>query len=233
MPSGTILVVIVDAQLRRTIQDARVAEVHCFIEAVGRNDALHGLPDERCDIVLRDIDSEQESCLDLCRERRRASDVPVFVSAAQKCDRHKANTLDAGADDYMVKPLAMQEVLARIRAVLRRKSAESEHPIFISNNLTIDCEQRTVCVAGKVMRLLLRLSVEYIGKPPNHRRLLQAMWGSQDGNQSECLRVLVCQLRKKVEVNPRYPKFICTVPWFGYNFALPRPSVSQPSNAEG
>ena len=167
-----------------------------------------------------DIDSEKESGLDLCREMPSMSGVPAFISAAQKCDRHKVNALDAGADDYIVKPLAMQEFLARIRAVLWRKSSESEHPIFISNNLTIDCEQRTECVAGKVMRLLLRLLVEYVGKPPNHRRLLQAMCGSQYGSQSKYLRVVVCQLRKNVEVNPRYPKFICTDPWFGYHFAL-------------
>ena len=239
MLSGTILVVVVDPHIRRTIQDALVAEGHCVIEAVGRNDALHSPPDERPDIVLMDFDSEQESCLDLCREMRRVSDVPIFAFAAQHCERDKVNALDAGADDYIVKPLAMQEFLARIRAVLRRKSAQREHPIFVSDDLTIDFEQRTVCVAGKLMRLtpneheLLRLLVENQGKPLRHRRLLHAMWGSQCGRQSEHLRVLVCQLRKKVEVNPRYPKFICTDPWFGYHFAPPRPSDLQPSNAEG
>jgi two-component system KDP operon response regulator KdpE len=239
MLSGTILVAVVDPHVRRTIQDALVAAGHCVIETVGRNDALQNLSDERPDIVLVDFDSEQESCLDLCREMRRVSDMPIFVFAAQHCERDKVNALDAGADDYLVKPLAMQEFLARIRAVLRRKSAQREHPIFVSNDLTIDFEQRTVCVAGKVMRLtpkeheLLRLLVENQGKPLKHRRLLQAMWGSQCGAQAELLRVLICQLRKKVEVNPRYPKFICTDPWFGYHFASPRPSDLQPSHAEG
>jgi two-component system KDP operon response regulator KdpE len=92
-------------------------------------------------------------CRNLCREMRRVSDVPIFVFAGQHCERDKVNALDAGADDYIVKPLAMQEFLARIRAVLRRNSAQREHPIFVSNDLTIDFEQRTVCVAGKVMRL--------------------------------------------------------------------------------
>jgi two-component system KDP operon response regulator KdpE len=239
MLSGMILVVVVDPHVRRTIQDALVAEGHCVVEVVDRNDALQSLPDERPDIVLVDFDSEQESCLDLCREMRRVSDVPIFVFAAQHCERDKVNALDAGADDYIVKPLAMQEFLARIRAVLRRKSAQRERPIFVSNDLTIDFEQRTVCVAGKVMRLtpkeheLLRLLVENQGKPLKHRRLLQAMWGSQCGSQSELLRVLVCQLRKKVEVDPRYPKLICTDPWFGYHFAPHGPSDLQPSNAEG
>jgi two-component system KDP operon response regulator KdpE len=218
MLSGTILVAVVDPHVRRTIQDALVAERHCVIEAVGRNDALQSLPDERPDIVLVGFDSEQESCLDFCCEIRRVSDVPIFVFAAQHCERDKVDAIDAGADDYIVKPLAMQEFLARIRAVLRRKSAQREHPIFVSNDLTIDFEQKIVCVACKAMCLtpkeheLLRLLVENQGKPLKHRSLLQAMWGSQCGSQSEHLRVLVCQLRKKVEVNRRYPKFICTDP---------------------
>ena len=228
MLSGTILVAVVDPHVRRTIQDALVAAGHCVIEAVGRNDALQNLSDERPDIVLVDFDSEQESCLDLCREMRRVSDMPIFVFAAQHCERDKVNALDAGADDYLVKPLAMQEVLARIRAVLRRKSAQREHRVFASNGLTIDFEQRTVCGAGKGMRLtpkehgLLRLFVKDQGTPLKHRRLLQATWGSQCGSQSEHLRVLVCQLRKKLEINPRYPKFICTDSWFGYHFVPPR-----------
>ena len=96
MLSGTILVVVVDPHVRRTIQDALVAEGHCFIEAVGRHDALQSLPDERPDIVLMDFDSEPESCLDLCREMRRVSDVPIFAFAAQHCERDKVNALDAG-----------------------------------------------------------------------------------------------------------------------------------------
>jgi two-component system, OmpR family, KDP operon response regulator KdpE len=156
------------------------------------------------------------------------SDVPILVFAAQYCERDKVDALDAGADDYMVKPLAMRELLARIRARLRRSSTLREHPIYVSNDLTIDFEQRTVCVAGKVMRLtpkeheLLRLLVENQGKPLKHRKLLRAIWGAQCGSQSEYLRVLVYQLRKKVEVNPRYPKFICTDPWFGYHFEPPQ-----------
>jgi two-component system, OmpR family, KDP operon response regulator KdpE len=228
MPSSAILVVVVDTHVRRTIQNPLAAEGHSFIEAAALNDALHGLPDERPDTVLMDIESEQEGCFDLYRDKRRVNDVPIFVFAAQKCERHKVNASDAGADDYIVKLLAMQESLARIRAVLRQNSAPGKHQIFISKDLTIDCEQRTVCEAGKVTRLtpeeheLLRLLVENQGKPLRDRRLLEAMWGSQYGSQSEHLRALVCQLRKKVEVNPRYPKLNCTDPWFGYHFAPPR-----------
>ena len=89
-----------------------------FHRGAGRNDALRGLPDERRNIVLMDIDPEQESCLDLCRDMRRVSEVPTFVFAARKCDRHMVNALDAGTDDNIVKPRALEDILARIRAVL-------------------------------------------------------------------------------------------------------------------
>jgi two-component system KDP operon response regulator KdpE len=150
------------------------------------------------------------------------------VFAAQHCEIDKVSALDAGADDYMVKPIAIRELLARIRAVLRRTCAQRERPAFVSNELTIDFERRLVCVKGKINRLtpneheLLRLLVENQGKSLKHRKLLQAVWGPHCGSQSDHLRVLVSQLRRKVELNPRYPKFICTDPWFGYRFEPPQ-----------
>ena len=228
MISSTILVAVVDPHVRRGILNALVAEGHCAVEAVRYNDALESLRNTQPDVILLDFDTAQKRCLDLCREMRRASDVPIFVFAAQHCEMDKVSALDAGADDYMVKPLAIQELLARIRAALRRISAQREYPAFVSNDLKIDFEQRTVCARGKVTRLtpneheLLRLLVENRGKTLKHRKLLQAIWGSHCGSQSEYLRVLVYQLRKKVEFNPRYPKFICTDPWFGYRFEPPR-----------
>jgi two-component system KDP operon response regulator KdpE len=154
--------------------------------------------------------------------------VQIFAFAAQNRQRDKVIALDAGAEDYIVKLLAMQESLALIRAVLRRNSAQGKHQIFISKDLTIECDQRTVCVAGKETRLTpeeheeLRLLIENQGKTLRDHRLHEAMWGSEYGSQSEDLRVSVCQLRKKVEVNPRYSKLICTDPWFGDHFAPPR-----------
>ena len=228
MLSGTILFAVVDPYVSRTIQEALVAEELCIVEAPSRNDVLQSLPNERLKIALINSDSEQDSGLDLCREMQRVSDVPIIGFAAQHCKRDKVNAFDSGGDDYIVKPLAMQEFLVRIRAVLRRNSALREHPIFVSNNLTIDFGQRTVCVRAKIMHLtskeheLPRLLVENQDKPLRHCRLLQAMWRSQCERHFEHLRVLLCQLRKKVTVNPRSPKLIFTDPWFGYHFALPR-----------
>ena len=239
MLSGTILVVAVDPHVRRTIRDALVSEGHCVIEAVGRNDALQSPPDQRPDVVLMDCDSERESCLDLCREMRRVSDVPIFVFAAKHCERDKLNALDARADDYIVKPLAMREFPVWIRAVLRRKSAQREHRVFASNGLTIDFEQRTVCGAGKGMRLtpkehgLLRLFVKDQGTPLKHRRLLQATWGSQCGSQSEHLRVLVCQLRKNLKLTLDTQSSFAQIRGSATISCPHGRSDLQPSNAEG
>jgi two-component system KDP operon response regulator KdpE len=228
MTSSTILVVVIDPQLRRVILNALVAEGHCVVETAHYNDALQILRKTRPDLVLVDFDTTENTCLDLCREIRSASDAPIFVFAAQHCEIDKVSALDAGADDYMVKPIAIRELLARIRAVLRRTCAQRERPAFASNELTIDFERRLVCVKGKINRLtpneheLLRLLVENQGKSLKHRKLLQAVWGPHCGSQSDHLRVLVSQLRRKVELNPRYPKFICTDPWFGYRFEPPQ-----------
>jgi DNA-binding response OmpR family regulator len=181
MLSGTILFAVVDPYVSRTIQEALVAEELCIVEAQSRNDVLQSLPDERLKIALIISDSEQDSGLALCREMQRVSDVPIIGFAAQHCKRDKVNALDAGVYDYIVDPLAMQDFLVRIRAVLRRNFALREHLIFVSNNLTIDFGQRTVCVRAKVMHLtskeheLPRLLVENQDKPLRHRRLLQAM----------------------------------------------------------
>ena len=106
MPSGMIFVVIVAAHVRRRIQAALVGGGALFHRGGGPERCFAWSPNERRDIVLMDNDSEKERCLDLCREMQSMSGVPAFISAAQKCDRHKVNALDAGADDYMVKPLA-------------------------------------------------------------------------------------------------------------------------------
>jgi two-component system KDP operon response regulator KdpE len=220
--------VVIDPQLRRVILNALVDEGHCVVEAEHYYDALQILRNTRPDLALVDFDTTQNTCLDLCREMRSASDAPICIFAAQHCERNKVSALDAGAGDYMLKPIAIREMLARIRAVLRRISAQRECPALVSNELKSVFERTIVCVRGKITRLtankheLLRLLVEDQGKSFKHRKLIQAVWGPHSGSQSDYLRVLVSRLRKKLEPNPRYPKFICTDPWLGYRFEPPQ-----------
>jgi two-component system KDP operon response regulator KdpE len=203
------------------------AEGYPAVEAKCGDDALQKRRHSRPDLILLDVSTSGIRGLDACREMRSGSDVPIIVLTARNIERDKVMALDAGADDYVVKPFGVQELLARIRAVLRRAASPESSPSFESSQLKIDFERRTVFVRGERTHLtpkefeLLRLLVTNQGKPLRHRRLLQAIWGPDYGDETEYLRVFISQLRKKIELNPSQPQFICTDPWLGYPFEPP------------
>jgi len=146
----------------------------------------------------------------------------------RSAERDKVAALDAGADDYVVKPFGMPELLARIRAALRRTAPIEDLPPLVAKNLSIDFAARKVTVRGSPVHLtpkefdLLRQLVAGQGKPLPHRRLLQSVWGPDYGDETEYLRVVINQLRKKIEVDPAHPRYILTEPWVGYRFEPPR-----------
>jgi two-component system KDP operon response regulator KdpE len=162
--------------------------------------------------------------LETCREIRRTSDIPIIMLTVRNAERDKVMALDAGADDYVVKPFATQELLARIRAALRRSPSSEPMPSFVSKDLRIDFERRNVAVQERSVRLtpkefdILRLLVANAGKAVPHRTLLQTVWGPDYGEETEYLRVFINQLRKKIEPDPRRPRYIRTEPWVGYRF---------------
>src|SRR5437899_7260204 len=164
---------------------------------------------------------------------------PTCPLSCSPLGRDKVRALDAGADDYVVKPYGMEELLARIRAALRRASPAEPTPPFISPELQIDFEQRRVTVKGQPVRLtpkefeLLRHLATNPGKPVSHRRLLQAVWGPDYGNETEYLRVFINQLRKKIEPDPSNPRYIRTDPWVGYRFEPPREALSKGRRSQG
>jgi two-component system KDP operon response regulator KdpE len=147
----------------------------------------------------------------------------------RNAERDKVAALDAGADDYVVKPFGIEELLARIRAALRRYSPGDTVPPFVSKDVTIDFEGRQVTVRGHTVHLtpkeydVLKHLVANQGKPLTHRRLLQSVWGPDYGEETENLRVVINQLRKKLEIDPAHPKYILTEPWIGYRFQ-PQPA---------
>jgi len=167
--------------------------------------------------------------LETCREMRAGSDVPIIILTVRNSEKEKVEALDAGGDDYVTKPFGMEELLARIRAALRRAptSPEGGPHAFSSKDLEIDFDARRVRVNGKNIRLtpkefdLLRYLVSQGGKPVPHRELLQAVWGPDYGDESDYLRVFINHLRKKIELNPARPKYVLTEPWVGYRFAAP------------
>jgi two-component system, OmpR family, KDP operon response regulator KdpE len=183
---------------------------------------------ERPDLILLDVNMPGMSGLDACREIRRSSDIPIIMLTVRNTERDKVQALDAGADDYVVKPFGAEELMARIRAALRRAAPVEALPPFVSADLTIDFENRVVTVKGRPVRLtpkefqLLYALVANQGKALGHRRLLQAVWGPDYGEEMEYLRVFINQLRKKIEPDPRQPRYIHTEPWVGYRFEPPR-----------
>jgi len=141
--------------------------------------------------------------------------------------------LDAGADDYVLKPFSFEELLARIRAALRRYTPGDALPSFVSKDLAINFDTRQVTVRDRDVHLtpkeydVLKHLVANQGKPLTHRRLLQAVWGPDYGEETDSLRVVINQLRKKIEADPARPKYIVTEPWVGYRFQPPRASAAK------
>lgn len=224
MSSARVLVVDDAPQVRRVMRATLTAEGYTISEARDGGEALEMFRNAPFDILLLDVNMPGMDGLQACREIRRTSDVPIIMLTVRDAERDKVLALDAGADDYVVKPFGMQELLARIRAALRRTSAQDKLPTFVSKDLTIDFEARRVTARGEEVHLtpkefeLLRQLVAKQGKPLTHRRLLQAVWGPDHGEETDYLRVAINQLRKKIEPDPAHPQFIRTEPWIGYRF---------------
>jgi two-component system, OmpR family, KDP operon response regulator KdpE len=224
MNSGTILVVDDEPQIRRVMRTTLTAQGYTLLEARSGEEALETLRRERADLILLDINMPGIPGLEVCREIRATSDVPIIMLTVRNTERDKVQALDAGADDYVVKPFGIDELLARIRAALRRALPAESTPAFASSELHIDFDARSLSVRGKPVRLtpkefdLLRLLVANRGKAIPHRKLLQSVWGPDYGDETEYLRVFINQLRKKIEKDPHHPQYIFTEPWVGYRF---------------
>jgi two-component system KDP operon response regulator KdpE len=231
MSSATILVVDDDSQIRRVMRTALSSHGYTIIEARNGEEALKKVRAERLDLIILDLNMPDMDGIEVCREIRVASNLPIIMLTVRSAEKDKVRALDAGADDYVVKPFGIDELLARIRAALRRAPGEVVESSLVSKELHLDFDNRTIVVQGKSVHLtpkefeLLRELVTNAGKPVSHRRLLQAVWGPDYGEETESLRVMVNQLRKKIEPDPANPRFIRTEPWIGYRFVLPQESV--------
>ena len=227
MTQAQILVVDDEPQIRRVLRTTLVSHGYSVIEARTGEEALETIRAEKVDLVLLDVNMPGISGLETCREIRHSGDVPIIMLTVRNSEADKVQALDAGADDYVVKPFGAEELMARIRAALRRAGPAEALPAFVSHDLKIDFEKRVVLVKGAPVRLtpkefeLLRQLVSNEGKALPHRRLLQAVWGPDYGEETEYLRVFINQLRKKIEPDPQNPRYIHTEPWVGYRFEGP------------
>ena len=227
MNAANILVVDDEPQIRRVLRSTLSAQGYVITEAKSGEEAIESVRKERPGLVLLDMNMPGMGGIEACREIRRASDAPIIMLTVRNAERDKVAALDAGADDYVVKPFGIEELLARIRAALRRYSPGDPVPAFSSRDLVIDFESRQVTVRGAQVHLtpkeydVLKHLVANQGKPLTHRRLLQSAWGPDYGDETESLRVVINQLRKKIESDPAHPKYILTEPWIGYRFQPP------------
>jgi two-component system KDP operon response regulator KdpE len=238
MNNTSILVVDDEPQLRRVMLATLIDLGYSVIDAVNGEEALEKFRTESPDLVLLDLNMPGIGGLETCRALRTGSDVPIIVLSVRNSERDKVEALDAGADDYVTKPFGIQELLARIRAAMRRAPGGEQGPRTIrTEDLEIDFDARTARANGKAVRLtpkefeLLRQLVMNGNKAVPHRKLLQAVWGPDYGDEVEYLRVFMNALRKKVEPNPSKPKYLLTEPWVGYRFAVPEPEAKAPAGS--
>jgi two-component system, OmpR family, KDP operon response regulator KdpE len=229
LSAGKILVVDDEPQIRRVMRVILSGENYEVMEARSGEAALLRFREFLPDLVLLDLNMPGMSGLETCRTIRENSDVPIIVLTVRHEEDEKVEALDAGADDYVTKPFGKHELLARIRAALRRSPASpaAGPRTFVAGDLEIDFEARKIRSGKKNVRLtpkefdLLRYLVSHAGKPVPHRELLQAVWGPDYGDQTDYLRVFITHLRKKIESNPAKPQYILTDPWLGYRFEMP------------
>ena len=224
-----VLIVDDEPQIRRVMRTALGANGYEPYEARTGEEALQALREFDPDVILLDMNMPGMGGMAACRQIRAASEVAIIVLSVRDSERDKIAALDAGADDYITKPFSMNELMARIRANLRRLpgQVEEDQRIVVSDELTVDPALRHVIAKGKTMRLtpkefeLLEFFLKSPNKPIAHRKLLQTLWGLEYGDEIEYLRVFISQLRKKIEADPAHPRYIVTEPWVGYRFVWP------------
>ena len=220
-----ILIVDDESQITRVLRTSLSAQGYDIRVANSGEMALEIMKDWSPNLIITDLSMPSVDGVQLTRQVRAISQIPIVVLSVRDKEQQKVEALDAGADDYVTKPFGMNELLARVRANLRRVPAESEPDAVIEvGDFRIDTAAHKVMVGKREVRLtpkefdLLVYLARRPGKVVTHRALLGAIWGGQSTEQVEYLRVFVGQLRKKLEPDASSPRYIVTEPWVGYRF---------------
>jgi two-component system KDP operon response regulator KdpE len=228
MSVATVLVVDDDPQIRRVLRTALIEHGYEATDARNGEEAVERLREEKPSLIILDMNMPGMNGIETCRTIRSTSTVPIIMLTVRDSESDKIEALDAGADDYVTKPFSSPELLARIRAALRRSTKFSEEMQVVRfDNVEINFNLRRVYVGNREARLtpkefeLLQYMVAHANVPIPHTKLLESVWGEDQGGEVEHLRVFINQLRKKIERNPSNPKYLLTEPWIGYRFRLP------------
>ena len=223
-----LLVVDNEPQSARVLDGVLTKEAYRVRTVSDGRSALAGFTSWQPHLVVADVYTPQMDGVELCRRIRAISKVPIIVLSAKEAETAKVDALDSGADDYVTKPYGVNELLARVRAALRRAG---DSPVEVTRvdrldvgDFHLDLAARRVHVSGRQVRLTPKefdLFV-YFARHPNrvieHRRLLEAVWSESSSEHPEYLRVFIGQIRKKIEPNPAVPSYLATEPWVGYRF---------------
>jgi two-component system KDP operon response regulator KdpE len=227
--SARVLVVDDEPQILRALELKLSSEGYAVDTASTAEDALVAAAARRPEAIILDLVLPDGSGIDVCRELRGWTSVPILVLSAVGDESEKIAALDAGADDYITKPFSVDELLARLRAALRRARPDRE-PVIEVGDLRIDLEKRLVSVAGEPVSLtkteydLLRLLARNEGKLLTHPAILREVWGPAYREESNYLHVYVSHLRRKLEPDPARPRYILTEPGVGYRLVAPAKS---------
>ncbi len=235
MSGGRILVVDDDPQIRRVLKVTLSGQGYEVDDAKSGESALEKLRESRLDLVLLDVNLPGMNGLETCAAIREQSEIAIIMLTVRDDEADTVAALDAGADDYVTKPFKTPELLARIRAALRRTpSTQGPTGRLALGPVEIDFDARQVTSRGRHVHLtpkefeLLRYLTVHANKVVTHRQLLQAVWGPDYGDQVDYLRVVVNQLRKKIEAKPSTPIYLLTEPWVGYRLHLPAEMTTRP-----
>jgi two-component system, OmpR family, KDP operon response regulator KdpE len=236
LSAGRILVIDDEPQIRRLMKTTLIGVGYEVDDAKTGEEGIEKLGQFHPDLVLLDVNMPGMGGLAACSLIREDKNVAIIMLTVRDSEADKVAALDAGADDFVTKPFSTPELLARIRAALRRVPAMQSTPRLQIGSLIIDFVGRSVSRGGEPVHLtpkeldLLRYLTQHANKVISHRELLQAVWGADYGHQVDYLRVFVKSLRKKIEPNPDQPVFITTEPWVGYRFNhLPESSILESS----
>jgi len=230
LPDAKILIVEDEEAIRRFLRASLAHHGYMLIEAETAQTGLMHAASSQPDLMILDLGLPDADGMDVIRQVRVWSQLPIIVLSARGREAEKVSALDAGADDYLTKPFSVTELLARMRVALRHASqvaGEGGEPIFTLDELKIDFARRQVFVGEREVHLtpiefrLLATLVKHAGKVVTHRHLLKEVWGPDSVFETHYLRVYMAQLRRKVEAQPARPRWLLTEPGIGYRLAAP------------
>jgi two-component system, OmpR family, KDP operon response regulator KdpE len=226
MPNERLLVVDDEPSIRRFLKVTLTAQGYNVSEAVNGREALDKALAVKPHVIILDIGLPDINGVEVTRLLREWTDIPIIILSVRDSESDKIAALDGGADDYLTKPFGVGELLARLRAALRRIVQQPSDPVFTTGDFRMDLANRTITVSGQNVQLtpteyeLLRVLVKHAGKVLTHHHLLQEVWGPEYGSELHMLHVNISNLRRKIELDPAHSRYIITEPGIGYRLKI-------------